>query len=352
MKNKLAWGLLATGQIAHTFGRALKDSNTGTLLAVGSRTQAAADQFGDELKVPRRYGSYDALLADPDVQAVYISTPHPMHAEWAIKAADAGKHVLCEKPIAMNHPEALAIVEAARRNDVFLMEAFMYRCHPQTARLVELIREKAVGEVRVIQATFSFGGDFPLEGRVLDNAMGGGGILDVGCYCVSMARLVAGVAAGTDFAEPVEVRGTAHIGAASRVDEWAVASLEFPGGIVATLATGVQVWQENVVRIYGTKGYIFVPVPWVPGRESGPTRILVHEHGRKEPREIVIETDRPLFAIEADTVAENIDRRQAPPPSMTWDDTLGNMKTLDRWRESIGLVYDMERPDAGSPPVR
>jgi predicted dehydrogenase len=346
MTDTLAWGIIATGQIARTFAKALARSRTGRLVAVASRTQASADRFGNEFNIPRRYGNYEAILKDSEVQAVYISTPHPMHAEWAIKAADAGKHILCEKPIAMNHAEAAAIVEAARRNDVFLMEAFMYRCHPQTARLVELIREKAIGEVRMIQATFSFAGDFPLEGRLLDNALGGGGILDVGCYCVSMARLIAGIAVGRDFAEPVEVRGTAHIGRESRVDEWAVASLSFPGGILAGLSTGVRVWQENVVRIFGTEGHLLVPVPWVPGREGETTRILLHRHGEKAAQEIPVEADRPLFVIEADTVAANIERRQALPPAMTWDDTLGNMKTLDRWRESIGLVYDMERPGA------
>src|SRR5205807_1074411 len=113
--------------------------------------QAKADAFGEELNIPRRYGSYDALLADAQVEAVYIATPHPEHAEWAISAAEAKKHILCEKPIGLNAGEAMAIVEAARDNSVFLMEAFMYRCHPQTRRLVELVRERAVGEVRMIQ---------------------------------------------------------------------------------------------------------------------------------------------------------------------------------------------------------
>lgn len=347
MNDTLAWGVLATGKIAGTFAKAVAVSKTGRLVAVGSRTQASADRFGDEYNVPRRYGSYEALLADAEVQAVYISTPHPMHMEWAIKAAEAGKHILCEKPITMNHAEALAVVEAAKRNDVFLMEAFMYRCHPQTARLVELIRDGVIGEVRVIQATFSFGGDFALESRILSPTLGGGGILDVGCYCMSMARLIAGVATGQPFAEPTEVTGVGHIGAASRVDEWALASLKFPGGVLATLSTGVQLWQENIVRIYGSAGSIFVPLPWGPAREGGTSRIMVHRQGEKEPQEVIVEADRPLFTIEADTVAANIERRQAPSPAMTWDDTLGNMKALDRWCGSIGLTYGAEAATQG-----
>ncbi len=275
---KLKWGLLATGGIAHTFARGLETSQTGELLAVGSRTQASADRFGDEFSVPRRHGSYEALLADPEVQAVYLSPPHPMHAEWAMKAAEAGKHVLCEKPLGMNEAEARRIIEAARQHDVFLMEAFMYRCHPVTTRLVELLREGLIGEVRVIQAAFSFAGGADPRGRHLDKVLGGGGILDVGCYPASMSRLVAGVALGGEIAEPLEVKGTAYFGDTG-VDEYAVAVARFPGGILAELATGVRVNQENVVRIFGTQGKIEVPSPWFGSRDPGVSRIVVQVDG-------------------------------------------------------------------------
>ena len=345
MAEKLAWGILGTGSIAHTFAGGVLGSATGRLAAVGSRSQAAADRFGGEFSVPRRHGSYEALLADPEVHAVYISTPHPLHAEWAIKAAEAGKHILCEKPLAINYPQAMAIVEAARRADVFLMEAFMYRCHPQTAKLVELLREKVIGDVRVVQATFSFHAGYDPGGRLFSNALGGGGILDVGCYCASFARLVAGAATGRDFADPTTVRGVGHLGETG-VDHYALAVLEFPGEILAQLATGVDLNQENAARIYGTEGWIFVPSPWIPSREPGVTTIVVHRYGAGEAQEIRIETTRGLYALEADTVAAHIGKRQAAPPAITWEDTLGNMKVLDRWRVAIGLVYDEERPEA------
>jgi predicted dehydrogenase/aryl-alcohol dehydrogenase-like predicted oxidoreductase len=345
MAEELRWGIISTGGIAHTFARGLAHSSTGQLLAVGSRCQETAAKFGREFGVPRCYGSYEALLADREVEAVYIATPHPMHAEWAIKAAEARKHILCEKPLSINHAEAMAVVEAAQRNDVFLMEAFMYRCHPQTAELLRLIRSKAIGEVRVIQATFGFHSGWSETGRLLNNALGGGGILDVGCYCTSMSRLIAGAATGKDFAEPIDVKGCARIGKTD-VDEWAIASLRFPGDIVAQLATGVQVSLENVVRVFGSEGYILVPQPWIPSTEGGTTKIVLHRKGEKEPQEIPVATDRWLYSIEADTVAANIGKRQAPPPAMTWADTLGNLKTLDRWRESVGLVYEAEKPEA------
>ena len=349
MSKILNWGIMGTGGMANIFARGLKNSKTGKLIAVGSRSQKSADEFGQEFNVTRRYGCYKELLSDQDVQAVYIAIPHSFHAEWAIESAKAGKHILCEKPIGINHPEAMAIIEAASENNVFLMEAFMYRCHPQTAKLIELIKQKIIGEVKVIQATFSFCARFDFQSRLFNNNLGGGGILDVGCYCTSMARLIAGIANGKNFEEPIEVRGVGYISEKSRVDEYAVASLKFPGGIIAELSTGVAVDQENVVRIFGKEGSLIVLNPWIPSREGGLTKILVNKEG--EIQEISIETKEWLYALEADTVAKNIEAGQASSSAMTWEDTLGNMKTLDLWRSSFGFVYDSEKPEAQILPV-
>lgn len=337
--NTLSWGILGTGRIAGVFARQLSQSKTGRLAAVGSRSQPSADKFAAEFNVPRRHGSYEALLADPTVEAVYITTPHPMHAEWSIKAAEAGKHILCEKPLTLNQAEAVTVLEAARKHDVFLMEGFMYRCHPQIARLVDLIRGKTIGDVRVIQASFGFHRDFNPTTRLFSNALGGGGILDVGCYTVSMSRLIAGVATGKPFAEPIEVKGCAHL-VPTGVDSWAVASLKFPGDILAALATGVEVQQDNVVRIFGSNGRILVPAPWAEIHDGATTKLIV-ERKREHRQEITVELSQPIFAIEADHVAAHIEQRQAP--AMSWEDTLGNMKTLDQWRASIGLVYESEK---------
>jgi len=348
MNDKLSWGILGTGAIARTLARALSASNTGRLVAVGSRSAESAAKFAGEFGQIRAHGSYEALLADPEVRIVYVSTPHPFHAEWAIKAAAAGKHVLCEKPFTLNHAEAMAVFEAALAHRVFVMEAFMYRCHPQTAKLVELIRSGAIGEVRVIQATFSFHGGFNPQGRLYNNALGGGGILDVGCYPVSMARLLAGAATGQPFADPVAVSGAAHLGQTG-VDEWAVGTLKFPGDILAQLATGIAVNQENVVRIFGSTGRIVVPHPWTANRQQGePGRMLLHRQGQTAPEEIVVAADRTAFAYEVDVVGAAIaaGQQQAAAPAMSWDDTLGNIKTLDRWREAVGLVYEREKPES------
>lgn len=344
MSKTINWGIIGTGRIAQIFAEGLASSKTGRLMAIGSRTQEGADAFGETWKLPRRYGSYEALLADNDVQAVYISTPHPWHAEWTIKAAEAGKHILCEKPLALNHAEAMAMVEAAERNDVFLMEAFMYRCHPQTARLIELLRSGVIGQVRMIQATFSFNSAYRPEGRLFNQALGGGGILDVGCYCTSIARLVAGVANGKDFIEPTHVVGVGHVGE-SGVDEYATASLAFPGDIIANLFTGVRVNAGSKVHIFGSEGSIFIPSPFTP-RSGQATSLIVRRDDEQTEREMFVENKDGLYALEADTVAQYIDERQSP--AMNWQDTLGNMRTLDQWRTAVGVVYDSER-DSGKP---
>lgn len=350
MNKKLKWGIIGTGAIARTFAKALSSSETGELIAVGSRSQDSANKFGSEFKVAKCYGSYESLLKDKEVDVVYISTPHPFHAEWAVKSARAGKHILCEKPIGINYPEAMAIIESAYKNNVFLMEAFMYRCHPQIEKLIELLKEKVIGEVRVIQATFSFHSAYNVERRLLNNSLGGGGILDVGCYCSSIARLIAGVSNGKNFVEPIEVKGVGKIGE-TKVDEYAVAVLKFPGEILAQLSTGVQVNQENVVRIFGSEGSILIPDPWIPTREGGTTKIIVTKKGKTQ--EIIIESKKPLYSIEADTVGKSImeGKKEAPWPAMTWDDTLGNMRTLDMWRSSFGFLYDSEKPDAYIPTI-
>lgn len=343
-RKRQRWGIISTGHIAKELADGVRASTTGELLAVASREQKLADAFGEAYGVPRRYGSYQRLLDDPDVETVYIATPHPMHAEWVVKAAEAGKHILVEKPIGINAPEARAMIDAAAKHDVFLMEAFMYRCHPQTARLVELIRGGAVGRVRLIRASFCYSAPFNAEIRAYNNDLAGGGILDVGCYPVSAARLIAGAAHGRPFLNPVDVKGVGHLGQTG-VDEYAAAVLRFPGDIVAEVSTGVglNMHETQTIEVFGADGRILVADPWCPSRwNRDPLKIILKRHDEKTPQEIVVECPRDLYTCEADMVADHIAERQAP--AMSWDDTLGNMETLDRWRQEVGLVYDQEQP--------
>ncbi|WP_033292223.1 Gfo/Idh/MocA family protein [Amycolatopsis jejuensis] len=328
---ELRWGLLATGTIAAEFAAGVEQSRHGVLTAVAGRSAERARDFANRFDIPKAYAGYENLLADPDVDAVYVATPHALHAEWAIRAAEAGKHVLCEKPLTLTAAEAEKVVDAARRNDVFLMEAFMYRLHPQTRRLVELIECGAIGEVRAVDVTFSFDFDDP---RLADPALGGGGILDVGCYCTSLARLVAQAATGTAVVEPTSVTGMARL-TDDGVDEFAMGLLRLPGSIIAQLSCGYRLAQDDHIRIYGTTGQLYVPKPaWIHELRAPGVSTIVLTPSDGEPEVIEIEATQGIFAREADYVAAHLAERQGP--ELTWAETIANMRALDRWRAAVG----------------
>ncbi|MEV7097974.1 Gfo/Idh/MocA family oxidoreductase [Amycolatopsis sp. NPDC051045] len=331
---ELRWGLLAAGTIAAHFAEGVGESEHGVLAAVAARDAGRAQEFAARFGIPKAYGSYEELLADPDVDAVYVSTPHAMHKQWAIAAAEAGKHVLCEKPLTITAADAEEVIAAARAHDVFLMEAFMYRLHPQTRRLAELISAGAIGEVRAVDTTFSFDSNPEETARLSDPALGGGGILDVGCYCTSLARLVAQAATGQDVVEPTEVSGMAHL-SATGVDEWATGLLRLPGDILATISCGIRLAREDGIRVFGSRGQIHIPQPaWIhPLRTPGVSQIILTPAGG-EPEIIEVEATQGVFAREADHVAAHVEDRQAP--ELTWAETLANLRTLDRWREAVG----------------
>jgi predicted dehydrogenase len=345
-ESPLRWGVLSTGRIAGVFAKGVAASRSGRVVAVGSRTAASAARFAGEhgIASARAHASYGAFLADPDVEAVYIATPHPGHVEWAVKAAEAGKHVLCEKPAGMNLAEGRRMIEAARRAGVLFMEAFMYRCHPQTVKLAELVRGGVVGEVKFVQASFGFRSDYDPSSRLWNKALGGGAILDVGCYPVSFARLIAGAAAGGSaggavFADPTEVSGAvAEIHPEGGADAFAAATLRFAGGMVAQVACAVGLTIDNRARIHGTEGWIEVPHPWIITKSGGEDSLFVHRRGAARPERIPIAaTD--VYALEAEAFAEAVRAGARAVPAMSPEDTLGNLATLDRWRAAVGLRY-------------
>jgi predicted dehydrogenase len=341
--SKVRWGIIGPGTIARAFAAGVERSTSGRLVALGARDPgkpAYSEHFpGVPVQTP------EALLADPEVDAVYIATPHPRHAEWEIKAAEAGKHVLVEKPFAMTAWEADAMLHAARQAGTFMGEAFMYRFHPQTAKLLDLIGVGTIGEVRMIKSSFGFAMPaFDPTHRLYSNETAGGGILDVGCYPVSMARLVAGAAAGKPFLDPEKVAGVAHIGQ-SGVDEWASAVLGFSGGIVAEVSCSVSLHQDNMLRIYGTEGRIEVADFWFASGKQGGTGVIEIIGRDGTARVVEVAEDRWLYAFEVDAAGDAIQagRQEFAAPGMSWDDTLGNLRVLDRWRAEVGLTYGFER---------
>jgi predicted dehydrogenase len=347
MEQRCRWGIVGTGKIASVMAGALAKSATGQLVAVASRSEDRAQRFAYDAGIDQHYASYDALIADPDVEIIYVAGHHTTHHACATAAADAGKHVLCEKPLAMNAALAAGIVEAARRNGVYLMEAFAYRCHPQTERLVQILRDGDIGQVRMIDAGFGYDAGVSPDNYLLVHDLGGGSILDVGCYPTSMAHLIAATASGGEAAASTYVAGAGHIGPSTGVDHYAAAVLSYPCGMIARVASAVQVNLDSTLRIYGTQGTVTVPSPWLPGR-IGPPVIIVNRHG-SGPAQIPVEAGADLYVLEADAVGRLVREGRTSHPLMSWDESLANMATIDRWRAAIGLAYpdDEDEPTPG-----
>ena len=323
------WGILATGRIAHKLAVAIESSATSDLVAVGSRTYDSAKAFADRYEGVRPYGTYEELVSTPDVDAIYIATPHPQHAEWTIKSLEANKAVLCEKPMGISGAEVMAMVHAASRNSTFLMEAFMYRLHPQVAKVLELVEDGAIGELRHIQATFGFHANYDPDSRLFANELAGGGIMDVGCYPVSMSRLIAG-------SEPYKVEGHGVL-SPEGIDIYAAGMLYFNNGVTAHVATGVGQQLGNTVEVFGSRGSVRIPWPW-----RSPVRWEI-EVTRNGSRETVSGEATDAYVSEVDEVDRCLTENILESPAMGWSDSLGNAQVLDAWREKVGVKFEGER---------
>ncbi|HMB95400.1 MAG TPA: aldo/keto reductase, partial [Tepidisphaeraceae bacterium] len=292
MVEKLTWGILGSGSGADVMADGIERSRTGKL---------AAAMRNDE-----------SILNDPHVQAIYICTPTATHFELALKAAQAKKHLLIEHPIGLNFAEAMAMIECARANDIFLMETFFHRLHPQTAKMPEVVKSKGLGQIQMVQVTFSSGG-------------GGEGILEVGCRAISIARMIAGATRGKDFENPLEVKAVGHV---EGNDGYTIACMRFAGDLLVQCAASVNLNHKNIIRIFGTDGSIM----------HEPAKLIVH-HAGKSSEEISVESAR-LRAVMVDLFAENLAAGNKVP---AWENTLGNMRTMDQWRSQIGLVFESEK---------
>jgi predicted dehydrogenase len=251
----LRWGILGCARITRRgLIPGIRASQSGTLVALASRDRATAQAWAAEFGVPRAWGSYEDLLGDPDVDAVYIPLPNELHEPWVVAAADAGKHVLCEKPLALDAPQARRMVDHCRSRGVVLMEAFMWRHQPRTAGLRELVARGSIGELRLVRSSFSFPID-PGDWR-LDPARGGGALWDVGCYGVSTARLFAG-------AEPESIRSRARFGPTG-VDLTLTAELKFPNGVLGLIDCSFEQPFRCAYELVGTRGVVEVPDAYLP----------------------------------------------------------------------------------------
>ncbi len=248
----VTWGIISTARINRLFLTGARQSSDVEILAVASRSQTSAEEYARAEGIPRAYDSYDALLADPDIEAVYIPLPNALHVEWSIRALEAGKHVLCEKPLSRHPAEIERAFDVAAANDRVLMEAFMYRHNPQTHGVRELVQAGAVGRLRMIRASFSF----PLtrEGDVrMASGLAGGGLMDVGCYCVNGARWLAG--------EPERVSAEQTIGG-DGIDVTLAGTLRFPDNVLAHFDCGLALANRHELEVTGDEGSLFVADPW------------------------------------------------------------------------------------------
>jgi len=309
------WGILSTANINRKVIPGARASRKVELVAVASRDQARADEYAKTWDIERAYGSYDALLADPEIEAVYISLPNSMHCEWSIKALEAGKHVLCEKPLSRRASEVEAAFDAADQAGRLLSEAFMYRHNTQTKRAKQLVDEGAIGELRLIRSTFSY----PLYDKDnirLSTTLDGGALMDVGCYSVSGSRLFGG--------EPQKVSGEAWFGPSGT--DWAFAGvLRFPGNVVGLFDCGTAMPDRDELEVIGSEGSLFLDDPWhcvVPGIE-------LRRDGRVERIELA-RVDS--YRLELENLSDAI--RGEGEPLLGRDDALGQARALEALHDS------------------
>lgn len=318
MSEKLNWAILGTGSIAKKFAEGLPLCGSGELVAVGSRTQETADAFAAEFG-GKGFDSYEAAIQDPKVDAVYISLPHHLHAEWTIKCAEAGKHILCEKPFALGADEARSALKAVKEHDVFFMEAFMYRCHPQTIALKQLLNDRVIGTPMVMHSQFGYNTKRGGTHFRADRKLGGGALMDVGCYCTSMSLLVAGQ-------EPSRAVYSAQL-SETGYDSYGSGLLEFPNGLIATFGTGMHCQMRNYVEIFGENGSILVTDPWFCNGQ-----LVVQLHGRPA-EEIQVPKVPHLWGNQSTVVAQLLDKRHAV--FMTWKETMVNTALLESLLKSV-----------------
>jgi predicted dehydrogenase len=319
---KLRWGILSTADIARTKVIAgIRRGGRGEVVAIASRDPAAARRVATELGIPRAHGSYEALLGDPDVDAVYIPVPNHLHAEWTIAAARAGKHVLCEKPLALTADVAQAMVDACNSSGVLLMEAFMYRLHPSWLKVRELVADGAIGRLRAIDTWFSYFNDDPDNIRNRREA-GGGALYDIGCYAINLSRMLFG-------SEPRRVSASVERDRLLGVDVLTTGILEFDGG-VATFGCSTRAEPDQRVSIYGDRGRVTVEIPFnIP--PDRPTHVFLTRGG--DPP-VAPATERLTFDVadpygcEADAFAAAVlDGAPLPVPPA---DAVANLRVIER----------------------
>jgi D-xylose 1-dehydrogenase (NADP+, D-xylono-1,5-lactone-forming) len=312
------WGILSTADINRKVIPGVRASEKAELTAVASRDQRRADEYAREWQIDRAYGSYEALLEDTDVEAVYISLPNTLHCEWSSRAVEAGKHVLCEKPLSRHVGDVESAFDAAERNGRIVMEAFMYRHNPQTARLRQLVDEGAIGDLRLVRSCFSYS-LYDAENIRLRTDVEGGSLMDVGCYCVSGSRLLAG--------EPEQVYAQQFVGP-SGTDWVFTGAMRFPDGVLAEFDCGTALPERDELEAIGSEGSLFLDDPW----HCIEPVIELRRDGRVERIEV---EHADSYRLEVENLSDAI--RGAADPLLGREDAVGQARAIEAlYRSATG----------------
>lgn len=328
MSKKIKWGIIGCGGIAGKFASDLKHTKLGVLHAVSSRSKAKAQKFAAAYGAKQAYSSYEKLVRDHDIDVVYVATPHPYHMDNTLLAIDAGKHVLCEKPIAMNAAQTRRMIAAVRKKSVFLMEAMWTRFFPAVLKVKKWLDEKRIGDVLAFEADFGINRKFDPKNRLFNPELGGGALLDLGIYPVSFASFVYGT-------QPCRIVSNVHI-AKSGVDDHAVIAFEYPDTATAVLSCASRIHIRHEARIFGTEGAIFIH----PGFFH-PYKITL-EQDSKKPKTIKMPHPGYGMQFEAEHVHKCLKNGLTQSPVMPLDESLAIMQTMDKIRRQWKLKYPDE----------
>lgn len=328
MTKIIKWGIIGLGTISRKFATGLQSAANAEIYAVASRSQDKADAFGDEFGAQKKYSSYEALVNDAAVDAVYIGTPHTFHKPNTLLCLNAGKHVLCEKPFAVNASEVKEMIALAREKNLFLMDAVWTRYFPIMIKLRELLAEKAIGDVMLVQSDFGYRtGSINPDSRTYSLDLAGGALLDVGIYPIQLASMIYGK-------QPTDITSQVTLGTTG-VDELSVSVFKYSDYEMATMTTAVQLNTPHETRIMGSKGLISIPDWWHP------TEMTVQIQG-EDPQTYTYELDGNGYNYEAEEVGRCIREGLTESDVMPLDETLAIVETMDKIRQQWGLQYPSE----------
>ena len=343
----IKWGILGTGAIAKAFADALQETE-GELVAVASQSLKRAEDFSKSYNCTAIEG-YQSLISLPEVEAIYVATPHTSHFELSAECLRNKKAVLCEKPMTINATETMALIDISRKNNTLLMEAFMYKIHPQTQQVMKVIQENLTSPLN-IRAEFCFAVDVPESHRLVNKELGGGSILDIGCYPMSISRHAVGAVHGKNFMNPVSIEGQGELNSQG-IDLNASAKLVFEDGSLAEIKSATNLSSASDVEISDGKTTIVLNQPWHCGEFTERKSQITLKKSNGDEESIDITTDKGLYALEIDHFSENLKNRNTESDLIPHNDSHGNMIALDTWRKALKVVYDEDRGERRQLPI-